>query len=521
MEGRAGSMPKDNLSLIRAMDSSGSPISDEQLLGSLLLQLLETPAIPRIRSSGLIYDYSTLFFTLPLDTSGGGAPLEPADLQAAAYIAPIETQSAVIPVGRMSTVDISQNNVPTPANAPAVTTPSGFFFPTWEERSHTPPPHISIRLLEPPAPYPPPISHLWARDYTLTEWFNLMAAPDLPHTTSLPDGSGGMIDVSSTLTQVIGTEYRDAISAVFYRNQRNRWLARKVINRWRQRVWHKKPQCGVDLIEMEPVRDADAIFLTDTAHRTVYKFHRRDIFNCLISNICSADEMLPNPRLPTNPWTNAPLTLAQTITVCQQLISDYARRGRCPPVLFAAFCAAGYSLPKFLSTNSAMLSQYAITAYFKDIHPHNIETVVDTILQLLTAAAVNYSPVAMRRWLRQTPVTPLHREWLALARDYTLFINLHIQARPTWYDDEFIFRDVRRLYSRTRPADPAGSRIRLTRTLGNAGATRTPPIPMAVTGHDTSLTALSLLLGGNYQPLFLPTLPSLLNYFDISGAQLD
>ena len=485
-ESRAGGMPKDNLSLIRAMDSSGSHLSDEQLLSNLLLQLLETPTIPRIRSSGLVYDYST--------------------------------QHAVIPVGRMSTVDISQNNVPAPATA----TPSGFFFSTWEERSRTPPPHMSIRLLEPQTPYSPLISHLWARDYTLTEWFDLIAAPDRPHTTRLPNGSGALIDVSGTLTHVIGTEYRDAISAVFYRNQRNRWLARRAINRWRQCVWRKRPQCCVDLIEMEPVRDDDAIYLTDTTNRTVYKFHRRDMFNCLISNICMADEMLPNPRSPTNPWTNAPLTLAQTITICQQLIVDYARRGRCPPVLFAAFCAAGYSISKFLSTNLSMLSQYAITAYFKDIHPHNIETVIDTVLQLLTAAAVNYSPVAMRRWLRQTPVTPLTREWLALARDYTLFINLHIQARPSWYDDEFIYRDVRRLYSRTRPADPASSRIRLTRTLGNAGAARTPPLPLAVvSGHDASMTAISLLFGGNYQPLVVPTLPSLLSYFDISGAMMD
>jgi hypothetical protein len=435
MVARAAGTPKDILPLNKTMDPSGSHMSDEQLLSSLLLQLLEAPAVPRFNPTsrlGYIYDYNTLFYPIATTTGGGGlpmdispsAPLEPADLQSAAHGAPIDPPHA----GRPPTVDPSENvtTVPAPANAPATSAPSGFFFPTWEERSRTTPPLTAIRLLEPPAPYPPPIAHLWARDYTLAEWFDLMAAPDRPHILSLPDGSGGCTDVSGTQTQVLGTEYRDAISDVFYRNQRRRWLARKAINRWRQRVWRKKPQCGVDLIEMEPVRESDAIYLTDTANRTVYKFHRRDIFNCLISNICMADEMLPNPRPPTNPWTNAPLTLSQTIAVCQQLISDYARRGRCPPVLFAAFCAAGYSLPKFLSANSSMLSQYAITAYFKDIHQHNAGVVTDTILQLLTAAHANYSPVAMRRWIRQSPVTPLHREWLALARDYTLYINLHI-----------------------------------------------------------------------------------------------
>lgn len=461
-----------------------------------------------------MYDSNPLYIFPPL---GGGSamdispPLEPADVHTESYTAPITSPRAGV-TGSAAAVAH-----PEPANTP-VTAPTGFVFPTWEERTRTPPPLTAIRLLEPPAPFPPPIAHLWARDYTLTEWFTLMAEPDRPHSLTLPDGSGGRTDISGTQTQVLGTEYRDAICDVFYRNQRRRWLARTVINRWRQRVWRKKPQCGVDLIEMEPVRDADAIFLTDTTNRTVYKFHRRDIFNCLISNICMADEMLPNPRPPTNPWTNAPLTLAQTIAVCQQLIADYARRGRCPPVMFAAFCAAGYSLPRFLSTNLSMLSQYAITAYFKDVHQHNLETVTDTILQLMTAARVNYSSVAMRRFLRQTPITPLHREWLALARDYTLYINLHIQARPTWYDEEFIYRDVRRLHSRTPLADPAGSRIRLGRTA--AAATRTPPIPSALMGADTSMSALALLLG-TQQPLVLPTLPSLLGYFDVSGATID
>jgi hypothetical protein len=480
------------------MDLSGLSLTDEELLNSLFLQLVETPYISRLGGSRNTYDYNSLFFPLgPFDISMAG----PIDIGAAAYINPDESQISV-------TTDISQNTDPL----------SNFFIPSWEERTHTAPPSTTIRLLEPPTSLSPHIAHLWARDYTLAEWIDNMEKPDRLHTIRLPDGSGGTIDISSSQTLVLGTVYRDSISALFYRNQRNRWLARRTINHWRQRIWLKKPQCGVDLIEMEPVHEADAIYITDTINRAVYKFHRRDIFNCLISNISMADEMLPNPRSPTNPWTNSPFTLAQTITVCQQLITDYARRGRCPPVLFAAFCAAGYCIPHFLSTNLSMLSQYAITAYFKDIHPHNIETVIDTILQLLSAASVNYSPVAMRRWIRQTHITPMHREWLALIRDYTLYINLHIQTRVAWYDDGVIFRDVRRLYSRTRPVDPAGSRIRLTRDIG---AARTPPIPLDLTGYNASLSAMTLLFGDNHQPLVLPTLPSLLSYFDISGTMLD
>jgi hypothetical protein len=353
-----------------------------------------------------------------------------------------------------------------------------------------------------------PLQIWWARPRTLSEWVQELGqiANDVSGSASI---SGDSIipaafdatDRLSSLTRPI-LEFFRASTELFLANQRARWAALKAFNIWRYRVWRRRPQCGVDLIMNEPVQNRDAILVTDTRNKAVYCFHRRDLFTNLMTKITAAEEMLPTPRPPTNPWTNQPLTLAQTITICQAILYDSAIRGRCPPTLFAAFCAARYDLNRFESENSSLLAQYAIHSYFADIHEHNRETVVDTALELLRDSDVSYSAIAFRRWIRQTPLTPIHREWLSLVRDYTLHINLHIEPRRHWYHDTAIYADVRALYQRTPVGEAAGPRLRLLRrdgftipvggtgvTAETAAALATPsPLSMAVL-HLTGLVA--------------------------------
>jgi hypothetical protein len=217
------------------------------------------------------------------------------------------------------------------------------------------------------------------------------------------------------------------------------------------------------MIDMAPIKAADAVFVTDVKHRQVFRFHRRDVFNSLSSNICMYDELMPYPRPPTNPWTNQVLTLTQTISVCQQLVEHYGRQGRCPPVLFAAFCASRYDVGRFQRENSSLLSQHAIVAYFKDLTEDNGPVVEETMTNLLSEAGLNFSPTAIRRWLQMRPITALHREWITFVQDYTLYMNLHVQVRPRWVNRVSIRQDVRELYRRTTipPPPPVGRNLNL------------------------------------------------------------
>lgn len=350
--------------------------------------------------------------------------------------------------------------------------------PTWAERTQEPPLPGHIRPLFAPRLG---FEHWWYRDRSLTEWISeineLLAAPasDVSGETIVPATSDVQLPSASALHP---PGYGTAVAELFCEIQHKRWLARKVLLRLQQRVWSRRIQCDVDLIDMAPVPPRDRVLLTDVKNRTIYAFHRRDIFQNLLSNISAASEMLPTPRPPTNPWTNVPLTRVQIMSICQKLLLDFANRGQCPPVLFAAFCAAKYDIRRFETENSALLAQYAIRSYFADLHEHNREAVTDTVTQLLDEYGIRFSPVTVRRWFRRTPVTALHRDWLALARDYTLHLNLHIQPRPNWHDDDAIARDVRRLYARTDFTEALSPRLRLLRSDASGGAAPAPtPVP--------------------------------------------
>jgi hypothetical protein len=334
----------------------------------------------------------------------------------------------------------------------------------WAERKKImPEPHF-IRLFDDPQPNPYGLQSLWNTDYTFTEWNTMIEqrCKDLSDNVLI-----NAFDVSGQIA---------FLKNVFATNQRKRWLARVVQLKWTQRVWLKRTQCNVDMIDMAPIADADAILMTDTKHHQIFRFHRRDVFTNLLSNICLSDEMLPTPRAPTNPWNNSPLTMAQTMGICIKLVADFAKRGKCPPVLFSAFWAARFDLRRFQEENSALLSQHAIVSYFKDLHSDNIGVVEDTIINLLTAAGLDYSPSAIRRWLHQTQQTQLHKDWLAMARDYTLYINLHVQARPSWYTVERIYVDVGRLYNRMVLPDPTSNRLRSLRHATTSVSANNPAI---------------------------------------------
>jgi hypothetical protein len=312
----------------------------------------------------------------------------------------------------------------------------------WSERILTRPDPGKLRLLTKPADLPIPLLKYWYADMSLSEWTETLKALDNELETNPITRSMSPPDLLKT------------VSEIFERNQRARWLAAIVLQRWKLRVWRKKTQCNVDLIDMAEIKDKDALFLVDTNQRQIFRFHRRDVFNNLISNICMSEDMMPYPRAPTNPWSNVRLTKAQTMSICAQLSMDYAKRGACPPTLLAAYCASGYDLKKFQQENAPMLSQHAIFSYFKDLTQENQSTVYETIVQLLTAANLGFSAPAINRWLSARPQTGLHKEWLTLVRDYTVYINLHVQIRPHWINAVYINHDVRALYRRTTPEFP-------------------------------------------------------------------
>lgn len=231
---------------------------------------------------------------------------------------------------------------------------------------------------------------------------------------------------------------------------REKWLARIVYQRWTLLVRKRRTSYNLDFIDQSPVQSGDAVLMTDTRTRMVYIFHRRDIQSALVANLSQSDQMLAEPRAPANPYTNEPLTLAQTVSVCTQLNEHAARRGQCLPVVLAAFWAARFDLDRFAADNAPLLAHAAVKSFFAEITDANRETVYETMVQLITASNIEFhSLYQLKDWLEQTPQTPLHSEWLALVRDYTLYMNMNIPARPSWRTEDAIYENVRDLFDRS------------------------------------------------------------------------
>ena len=280
------------------------------------------------------------------------------------------------------------------------------------------------------------------------------------HIVSIADRSlSEWIDTITFLSSSDNVNHRTCardIEEYFFTNQRKRYLAFKVLRQLTQRVWGRKIQCNIDLIDFEQIPPTCAIYMTDTVHRTIFRFHRRDILKNLTANLSQCVDMIARPRQPTNPFTNSILTYSQTVSLCQQLMLGFTRH--CPPTLFAAFWAAGFDIHMFQEKNSAILSQNAITAYFSELTNDNYDMVFETIISLLTVVRCTYSKPAVKKWLvtgltTQTS-TGLHKDWLHLVRDYSLYINMYVQARPHWTSLSAVYTDVIHLYNRTTTFQP-------------------------------------------------------------------
>lgn len=358
---------------------------------------------------------------------------------------------------------------------------------------------MSIRILVTPQTLNPVLSYWAARQPwassppgSLHEWLHelerLRLAAGVRGETDIPAPENTILRPLPP-ADLLTPAFAESMAALFFANQRLRWNFRRFLNTWRWRRWCRSPHCGVDLIMNEPVEPQHTIYLADTGRRAVYAFHYRDLFTNLLARITAAEEMLPSPRPPTNPWTNEPLTLAQTIAVCQALLQHYSARNMCPPTLFAAFWQARFDLARFETENTSLLSQVAIHSYFKDIHDHNRETIINTAIELLRESDIRFSLISFRRWMRQTPVTPIHKEWLTLARDYTLYINLHVHARRNWYSEENIYRDVRALYRRTPVHEAQSPRIRLIQGVGQEPTSAISMAILHMTGDSAATTA--------------------------------
>lgn len=226
----------------------------------------------------------------------------------------------------------------------------------------------------------------------------------------------------------------------FLESQRRRMLFRMLLLHTRHYIWSRRPVCNIDLVTLEPIADEHVFELTDTSSRCLFRFHRNNIYKAVLTNLFMSNEMVAEPRYPSNPYTNKPLTLAQTVSVCQRLVAMKIDHDSCPHPLLAAFWVARFDLQRFYTDNIAALSQHAIHSYFSDITESNVEVIRGTVHTFLLHT--NYVTPTTAKWLDTTNPITLRDEWRLLCRDYFVYANLQVQSRPHWSSSASIYIDA-------------------------------------------------------------------------------
>jgi len=101
-------------------------------------------------------------------------------------------------------------------------------------------------------------------------------------------------------------EIRDLCKA-FYENIRARWSFRKLLLIWK---WKRCRQINEDdPMTLEPVKEE--IKLCDLQNKAIYTFEAKSLWRVWRINLLHHDGVFPEPKMPTNPLTNLPLSLLQ------------------------------------------------------------------------------------------------------------------------------------------------------------------------------------------------------------------
>jgi hypothetical protein len=125
------------------------------------------------------------------------------------------------------------------------------------------------------------------------------------------------------------------------------WLLRRRI----------KPVNEEDIVTLE--RPKQPVTIVDWAARRTYVFEARTIFRDWVGRLTMADYLYPGPQPPRNPYTNLPLTLAQTLAVYEQLPTT------CRHWAIEAYKAGGFDMEDFEDRHGQSLRYHAVEQLFR------------------------------------------------------------------------------------------------------------------------------------------------------------
>ncbi len=155
------------------------------------------------------------------------------------------------------------------------------------------------------------------------------------------------------------------LESLFQQSQRMRWIARKWIRKVRMRILARRTVGLVDLHTVAEIPLEARVTIYDYPTRSCYAFHANTLERILTTSLSYHAYGIASPQEPKNPYTNVPFTLAQNLSLLQQLIRTLTLWNRVVPHKLMRWHAAHCSIRRLVHTHFRALQVDAAVSFLK------------------------------------------------------------------------------------------------------------------------------------------------------------
>jgi len=236
------------------------------------------------------------------------------------------------------------------------------------------------------------------------------------------------------------------LEEAFFNNQRLRWLACKWIRNVRCKIMNKRVVGAEDMVTLRPIPTESLVSVYDIRARNKYQFHTNTIARAIFNNLMCSSYGIAAPQFPKNPYTNAPWSYGQILTIITQVLRNLTYTHKAPSTPLLTYRMSNYNMPEFLKKYGLGLKIYAAKTLFStQDDPTTIEIYNETIDDIYSGDNLPTRSYYVSRLVkgRKLPVD-LKKDWDALVLTFWLYSNYNIVILParTYTDIDAAFRKL-------------------------------------------------------------------------------
>jgi len=262
---------------------------------------------------------------------------------------------------------------------------------------------------------------VFAYDRTLSEWITLIKEHKY---AKEPEKKG--IPCPFTMRKMAGEYYEH----MFTKNQQLRRTLHKFLIRVRIRIMDKRIVGAEDLVTTVAIPKKDLVSVYDIKARNKYLFHTNTIARMMSSSLQYSSWGIPNPKPPTNPYTNVPWSYTQCMSITSQIIRNQAQYHRAPAYNLLGFRSCNYNMTTFAYRYRNHLRIQAATSLFKDNTSAEAQEIYDEIIDFMFEDVPNTQRVPLRLLKHRGFPATITKQWDDLVIAYFLQRNHGICVVP-------------------------------------------------------------------------------------------